>query len=110
MRMRNRNAVAAGDRMPAVDPTALPPDLAVCLETATVIPRHEDDEGVRAVVQIDSRGWVHDHDTTRTHLLRRWPELTEGQLRRALRHVDALVRRASVPPQTQRRRGWVHNW
>jgi hypothetical protein len=110
MRMRNRKAADAGQRMPGSDPTALPEDLALCLETATVIPRHATDTGTRAVVQIDSRGWVHDHETTRANLLRRWPALTEGQLRRAVRHVDALVRRASAPIVSQRKRSWVMDW
>jgi hypothetical protein len=110
MRMRNRKAVEAGEQLPASDPTALPADLALCLETATVIPRHATETGTRTVVQIDSRGWVHDHKTTRANLLRRWPALTEGQLRRALRHVDALVRRALAPLMSQRKRSWALQW
>lgn len=112
MRFRNRSAAEGGHQVPAVDPTALPADLAVCLETATVIARHStEDTGLRAIVQIDSRGWIHDRETTREQLLRRWPALNDGQLRRAVRQVDALVRRAafSVPMQ-QRRGSWATNW
>lgn len=110
MKMRNRNGAAPGQQGAASDSTALPADLAICLETATVIPRHATDTGLRAIVQIDSRGWVHDRETTRDQLLRRWPGLNEGQLRRALRHVDALVRRVALPAPSQRRSGWIHNW
>lgn len=110
MRMRTRNGADAGRRAPAPDPTALPADLVVCLDTATVIPRHATETGPRAIVQIDSRGWVHDKETTREQLLQRWPTLNEGQLRRAIRHVDALVRRTALPLPTQRRRSWALDW
>jgi hypothetical protein len=110
MRMRNRKAAEAGQPIPPVDPTALPADLALCLDTATVIPRHATEDGLRAIVQIDSRGWVHDKQTTREQLLRRWPHLNDGQLRRAMRHIDALVRRVAFPMPTPRKRCWALNW
>lgn len=94
---------------PAHDPSALPADLAACLESATVVPRHFREEGPRAVVQIDSAGWIHNPEESRAQLLRRWPTLTDAQLNRALRHLTALVRRSGTP-MPAKRRSWVWDY
>ncbi|MCM3565198.1 hypothetical protein [Hydrogenophaga intermedia] len=95
---------------PPADASALPADLVACIESCTVYQRHAGSEGdVRAIVQLDGRGWVHNDEDTRNQLLRRWPELTETQLRRAVRHVGAKVRQACAPAPAARQ-SWVRNW
>lgn len=109
MKMRHDRAGSTAHTPPARDPNALPADLAVCLETVTVVQRSATEDGPRAIVQIDSGGWIHSHEETRAQLLRRWPALTEKQLRRALRHIDARVHQ-SAAPLPQQRRSWVMDW
>lgn len=89
--------------------SALPNDVALCLETASVVPRHFKEEGPRAVIQIDSGAWVHSQEETRSQLLRRWPDLSDAQIKRAVRYVNAMVRRIAPGPESERR-GWVRNW
>ena len=108
MRMRPRTE-PGGNPPPSPDST-LPADLAACIEAASVYPRHAGAEGdVRAIVQLDGQGWVHDDETTRTQLLRRWPELQPAQLRRAVRHIGAKVRQACAPSRTERRH-WMNDF
>jgi hypothetical protein len=114
MYYRNRRKPADEARAPVHDPGALPTDLAVCLETVTVVERSSDDNGPRVIVQLDGcGGWIHSADETRKQLLRRWPALNDAQLRRALRHISARVRQVAVPlvPTEHRGRGsWALNW
>jgi hypothetical protein len=102
-----------GDRVepqaPVYDPSALPADLAVCLETMAVVQRSATEDGPRAIVQIDGGGWIHCVEETTAQLLRRWPALTEAQLRRAVRHIGARVRQSATPLPTQRR-SWVWDY
>lgn len=113
LRMTRRKGEAqpvAAPAAPAGDPTALPSDLAMALENATVLLRASDDSGQpRGVIQIDGRGWVHSQEGTRQALLARWPALTDAQLQRAVRMAGNLVRRASRET-IQRRENWVQNW
>lgn len=109
MRMRPRAAQPGGNPPPVSD-SALPSDLAACIECCTVYQRHAGTEGdVRAIVQLDGQGWVHNDEDTRTQLLRRWPELTEPQLRRAVRHIGAKVRQACAPAPAARQ-SWIRNY
>jgi hypothetical protein len=109
MALRFRRADRIDQHSRASDPAALPADLAVCLESVSVILRSAGEHGPRAVVQIDSCGWIHGVDETRKQLLRRWPALNEAQLTRALRHIGARVRQAAAPAQVKRR-SWVMDW
>jgi hypothetical protein len=110
MKFRKRGEQGAAPRMPVHDPYALPTDLALCLESVTVVERSADDNGPRVIVQLDGcGGWLHSHDETRSQLLRRWPALTAGQLQRALRHIGAKVRQATTPAPAARR-NWALNW
>lgn len=110
MARRIRHTGGSEPHAPARDPGALPADLAVCLETMAVIQRSATEDGPRGIVQIDNFGWVHTPDESRAQLLRRWPELTDAQLRRALRHIAARVRQSAVPLPTQQRRSWALDW
>lgn len=103
LNLRLKLRAQAGGNPPPADPTALPADLVACIESASVIPRHDGADGaLRAVVQIDGRGWVHTVEDTRAQLLRRWPLLTEPQVARAVRHIGAKVRQASAERGPQR--------
>lgn len=101
--LRLKPRAQPGGNLPPADPTALPADLVACIEAASVFPRHDGEDGaLRAVVQIDGRGWVHTVEDTRTQLLRRWPSLTDLQVARAVRHISAKVRQASAERGPQR--------
>lgn len=109
LRMRRR-ATQPGGNPPPADPTALPADLELALQCATVVLRAAGPEdGVRAVVQLDAGGVGFMSDDARAALLRRWPGLTDAQLQRATRAVANLVRRAASQTGRERAR-WATSW
>lgn len=109
LRMPRRAAQPDGNPPPA-DPTALPPDLELALQSASVILRASGpDDGMRAVIQLDAAGVGFMAHDARAQLLRRWPGLTDAQLQRALRAVANLVRRAASQTGRERAR-WATSW
>lgn len=108
--LRFKPRAQPGGNPPPADASALPSDLAACIECCTVYQRHAGAEGdVRAIVQLDGQGWVHNDEDTRAQLLRRWPGLTTAQADRAVRYIGAKVRQACAPARSERRT-WIHDY
>lgn len=109
LRMRKRvdQPMAATAPAPKVD-ASWPFDLETCLQSASVFPR-PDGDGLRAVIQLGGAGWLHDRETTRQAIEKRWPDLSPAALARAVRYLDARVRQACEPPEAKRS-NWCRNW
>lgn len=94
---------------------ALPSDVRTVLEAARCTPREWDDFGPRVVVTLAGGGlrgaWIHDTDTTMARIRRRWPELTDAQVKRACDVIEAKAMQAARLDKPQGRRGgWVHDY
>lgn len=94
---------------------ALPSDVLTVLDTARCNTRERGDEGPRVMVTLAGGGlrgaWIHDRDTTETRIRRRWPELTDAQVKRAVDVIDAkAMQSARLDNPKSKRRGWVHDY
>lgn len=98
----------------------LPADVTAAIEAAHVMPRSSDPEGApRLAVALGGgllRGafiWSTEEATRR--IVRRWPELNEGQVTRAVRHLGSRVQIVAAeqnrdPNRRRERKTWLNRW
>jgi hypothetical protein len=104
---------SAGVDVHQAQPNELPADLMAAIDACTLAERAPDEDGApRVVVQLAGRqgGWVHGVEASRKAIAARWPDLSERQMRRALRFLDNAIAIRLQPVTRRKRTTWVTSW
>lgn len=94
------------------DDTALPGEVLAAIEAANIFVRPGDDYERVIVQPAGYQGFLHDDEAARRFFMAAFPELTEGQLRRAIRYLASAVGRnlRMRAAGVQTKRNWVTDW
>jgi len=94
--------------------STLPGEVSAAIDGATFFRRSDDENGhARVIVQLHGlQGWLHGHNDEK-RFANAFPELTDAQISRACRYLDAAVIRHTRATQgggNSAAVGWVNDW
>lgn len=100
-----------------VSPSVPPPassyaELILAIDTADVIPRESDDDGPRVAVMIHAlrNAFIYSREEAERRIRLSYPDLTDAEVKRGVRHLESRVRVAWRPPVNHSRPSWVRDW
>lgn len=94
--------------------STLPDEVSAAIDGATFFRRSDDENGcARVIVQLRGlKGWLHGHNDEK-HFANAFPDLTDAQISRACRYLDAAVIRHIRTTQSGSSSAgvsWVNDW
>lgn len=87
-------------------------ELILAIDTADMINREPDDDGPRVAVMIHAlrRAFIYSREEAERRIRLAYPDLTDAEVKRGVRHLESRVRLAWRPRVDHRRPSWVRDW